>query len=60
MKKDKCSSSLAWLKYEEYSVIEINLFNATTGKEETIDLNPEGLLGPGKNITETDLDTIYL
>ena len=35
------------------------MINTTTGKEETIDLNPEDLLGPGENcITESEMDTI--
>ena len=61
MRKDKCSGSLAWLKFEGYSVTDIKMINTTTGKEETIDLNPEDLLGPGENcITDSEIDTINM
>ena len=46
-----------------YSVIQIkmHMVNTSTGEEETIDLNPEDLLGPGKNhITESEMDTINM
>lgn len=61
MRKDKCSSSLAWLQFEGYSVTQVKMVNTTTGKEEKIDLNPEDLLGPDENsITESEMDTINM
>lgn len=61
MRKDKCSGSLAWLDFEGYSVTQIKMVNTSTGEEETLDLNPEYLLGPGENhITESEMDTINM
>ena len=61
MRKDKCSGSLAWLDFEGYSITQIKMVNTSTGEEETIDLNPEYLLGPDENhITESEMDTINM
>ena len=57
-RKNKCSSSLAWLESEGYSVGQIRIVNNSTGKEETIKWNFRDLLGPDENgITESDKNT---
>jgi len=61
MRKDKCDASLARLELEGYSVMRIKMVNTSTGEEETIDINPEDLFGPGKNqITESVMDNINM
>ena len=59
-RKDKCSSSLAWLESEGYSATQIKVVNTITGKEETIDLNTDGLIGTGENIKESEIDTLNM
>ena len=58
-RKDKCFSSLAWLGSEGYSVAQAKIVNNTTGIEETLDWDVEGLLGPDEHdIPQSDKDII--
>ena len=59
--RTKCSSSLAWLESEGYTVLKVTVQNNTTGSTEVININPEELFGPqGSLASEKDVDILNM
>lgn len=59
--RTKCSSSLAWLESEGYTVLKVTVQNNTTGSTEVININPEELFGPqGSLPSEKDVDILNM
>ena len=59
--RTKCSSSLAWLESEGYTVLKVTVQNNTTGSTEVININSEELFGPqGSLASEKDVDILNI
>ena len=57
----KCSSSLAWLKDEGYTLLKVAVQNNTQGSTEVININPKELFGPqGSLASEKDVDILNM
>ena len=58
---EKCASSLAWLKAEGYSVMQVTLRDDNTGEITTIDMPTANLLSPQQDPpADTELDTLNM